>query len=75
VRSGLKPKRTIRFVLFTGEEQGLVGSFAYVKEHQNEIANHLGDIILDDGQGAVTGIDVGGHDELKESVLTFGKSL
>jgi hypothetical protein len=75
VRSGLKPKRTIRFVLFTGEEQGLVGSFAYVKEHQNEMANHLGDIILDDGQGAVTGIDVGGHDELKESVLTFGKSL
>ncbi len=65
VRSGMKPKRTIRFVLFTGEEQGLVGSFAYVKEHEKEMANHLGDIILDDGQGAVTGIDVGGHDDVE----------
>src|SRR5260370_31702923 len=31
---GVKPKRTIRFVLFTGEEQGLNGSKAYVKAHQ-----------------------------------------
>jgi carboxypeptidase Q len=75
VRSGLKPKRTIRFVLFTGEEQGLVGSFAYVKEHQNEMANHLGDIILDDGQGAVTGIDVGGHDDVKIPVIAFARTL
>src|SRR5216684_782476 len=33
VRSGMKPRRTIRFVLFTGEEQGLDGSFAYIKQH------------------------------------------
>jgi carboxypeptidase Q len=75
VRSGLKPRRTIRFVLFTGEEQGLLGSFAYVKEHEKEMANHLGDIILDAGQGAVTGIDVGGHDDVKENVAAFAKSL
>ena len=75
VRSGLKPRRTIRFVLFTGEEQGLLGSFAYVKEHQSEMANHLGDIILDDGQGAVIGIDVGGHDDVKLSVIAFARSL
>ena len=31
VKSGFKPRRTIRFVLFTGEEQGLLGSLAYVK--------------------------------------------
>src|SRR5258708_24120461 len=28
------PKRTIRFILFTGEEQGLLGSNAYVKDHK-----------------------------------------
>ena len=28
----LKPKRTIRFVLFSGEEQGLWGSQEYVKD-------------------------------------------
>src|SRR5207249_5422512 len=41
MRSGQRPRRTIRFVLFTGEEQGLDGSFAYVKEHKAEMANHL----------------------------------
>ena len=44
MRSGQKPRRTIRFVLFTGEEQGLDGSFAYYKQHQSEWANHLGNL-------------------------------
>jgi hypothetical protein len=30
---GIKPKRTIRIALWTGEEQGLYGSYAYVTEH------------------------------------------
>jgi len=30
---GLKPRRTIRVVLWAGEEEGLLGSAAYVKEH------------------------------------------
>ena len=34
MKSGFKPKRTMRFVLFTGEEQGLLGSLAYVKTHK-----------------------------------------
>jgi hypothetical protein len=34
---GLKPKRTIRIALWSGEEQGLLGSRAYVKEHFGEI--------------------------------------
>src|SRR5262249_43540570 len=33
MKSGVELKRTIRFVLFTGEEQGLNGSRAYVKAH------------------------------------------
>jgi len=34
-----KPKRTIRFILFMGEEFGLYGSKAYVKEHSSELEN------------------------------------
>jgi len=34
---GLKPRRTIRVALWSGEEQGLFGSRAYVKEHFGEI--------------------------------------
>ncbi len=30
---GVKPRRTIRFALWTGEEQGYYGSLAYVKQH------------------------------------------
>jgi carboxypeptidase Q len=75
MRSGLKPKRTIRFVLFTGEEQGLIGSREYVKSHQQEMANHLGVIVLDAGQGAVNALDLGGRDDLYDVTIPFAKSL
>jgi hypothetical protein len=32
-RLGLRPKRTIRFALWSGEEQGILGSLAYVERH------------------------------------------
>ena len=35
-QSGVKPKRTIRFILFTGEEEGLLGSHAYAAAHAAE---------------------------------------
>src|SRR5437899_138841 len=61
VRSGMRPRRTIRFVLFTGEEQGLDGSFAYMKQHHAEMGNHLGNLVLDSGQGPVKEYMLGGH--------------
>ena len=48
LKSGLKPKRTIRFILFTGEEQGLLGSTEYVKQHADEIPK-VSACIVDDG--------------------------
>jgi len=74
-RSGERPRRTIRFVLFTGEEQGLDGSFAYVKQHQSELKNHLGDLILDAGQGAVKGFQMGGRDDVVSAFEAFTKAL
>ena len=35
--AGAKPKRTIRFVAFAGEEFGLLGAFAYAKKHKKEL--------------------------------------
>jgi len=75
MRSGMKPRRTIRFVLFTGEEQGLDGSFAYVKQHQAEMANHLGSLILDNGQGPVKSFQLGGRDDLMETFKPFAAAL
>ncbi len=75
VASGHKPKRTIRFVLFTGEEQGLLGSMAYTKTHAAEMANHLGAVILDNGQGPVVSLDLGGHKDLVPAVEKFADSV
>jgi carboxypeptidase Q len=75
MRSGMKPRRTIRFVLFTGEEQGLDGSFAYVRQHQSEMANHLGSLVLDNGQGPVRSFQLGGRDDLMENFKPFAASL
>jgi Zn-dependent M28 family amino/carboxypeptidase len=50
---GVKPKRTIRFVLFTGEEQGLNGSKAYVKAHAGELGKISAVLIHDSGTGKV----------------------
>jgi Zn-dependent M28 family amino/carboxypeptidase len=75
MRSGQRPRRTIRFVLFTGEEQGLDGSFAYMKQHAAEIENHLGDLILDEGQGPVTDLMLGGRDDLIPALEPFVASL
>lgn len=75
MRSKERPRRTIRFVLFTGEEQGLDGSYAYMKQHQSELANHLGDLVLDAGQGAVKGFQLGGRDDLMPEFEAFTNSL
>lgn len=45
-----KPKRTIRFVLWTGEEQGLLGSVAYVKQLKATGAlEKISAVLVDDG--------------------------
>src|SRR5260370_30246833 len=75
VRSGMRPRRTIRFVLFTGEEEGLDGSFAYMKQHRSEIANDLGDLGLDEGQGPVKEFMLGGRDDVVASFRPFAQSL
>jgi carboxypeptidase Q len=74
----LKPKRTIRFVLFTGEEQGLYGSEEYVKAHQNELEKVSGVLVHDTGTGRV--LTLGLHDnyqdrELVDQVLAPLRSL
>ncbi|MFN8219380.1 MAG: M20/M25/M40 family metallo-hydrolase [Fimbriimonadales bacterium] len=47
-KAGAKPKRTIRFILWTGEEQGLFGSNFYVKAHANEL-DKISAVFVDDG--------------------------
>jgi carboxypeptidase Q len=66
--SGLKPRRTIRFVLFTGEEQGMLGSEAYVKRHAAELDRHVASVIYDIGSGKLLGMYLNGREELRAAV-------
>mgnify|MGYP000950771064 CR=1 FL=1 len=64
-KSGVKPQRTIRFVLFTGEEQGLHGSKAYVKRHAAEMAKTSVALVHDTGTGKVLGFGLQGREAIK----------
>lgn len=63
--SGVHPDRTIRFVLFTGEEQGLLGSQAYVEQHRVELPNLVCALVMDWGAGPITRFPLAGHPEME----------
>ena len=75
---GTAPKRTIRFVLFTGEEQGLHGSRAYAEKHKDELPRISMCLVHDTGTGRVTAIGLQGREVIKpilETELTTLKEL
>ncbi len=53
--SGLRPKRTLRVVLFSGEEEVLLGSAAYLKAHAAELDKVQAVLVDDAGAGRITG--------------------
>jgi carboxypeptidase Q len=71
---GVKPRRTIRVALWSGEEQGLLGSRGYVKKHfgdrltmqlkpaQSRVSAYYN---LDNGGGKIRGIFMQGNAELR----------
>jgi carboxypeptidase Q len=65
--AGLRPRRSIRFILFSGEEEGLVGSHAYAVAHRKELDNAAGVVIFDSGTGRVTGFSLGGRKDLVDA--------
>jgi Zn-dependent M28 family amino/carboxypeptidase len=62
--SGVRPRRTMRFILFSGEEQGMFGSLAYVRAHRKELDNVVAEVVLDAGDGAITGFSTGGRKDI-----------
>jgi hypothetical protein len=62
--SGVKPRRSMKFILFSGEEEGLMGSRAYVVQHRSELDKIAGVVIFDSGTGKTTGFSVGGRADI-----------
>ncbi|MGL4422497.1 MAG: M28 family metallopeptidase, partial [Gemmataceae bacterium] len=65
-KQGIRPKRTIRFVLFSGEEQGLHGSRQYVKRHKEEMPKHSVALVHDTGTGKVRSLGLLGRDDVRK---------
>lgn len=53
---GVQPRRTIRFMLWGGEEQGLLGSRAYIRQHPEENDRISAVLVHDGGTNACSGI-------------------
>jgi carboxypeptidase Q len=62
--AALKPRRSIRFVLFSGEEEGLIGSRAYAVAHRGELDQAAGVVIFDSGTGKTTAFSTGGRKDV-----------
>jgi carboxypeptidase Q len=86
LRSGLVPRRTIRVVFWTNEENGLRGGEAYRDRHADSLDRHVAAIESDSGNGAVMGFRFdlraaalgptdGANDAALESARTRGLEL
>ncbi len=65
---GLKPRRTIRFAFFSGEEEGLLGSRAYVLAHQSELDQLRAALIMDSGAQEPRGFRIQGRTDIKNTM-------
>jgi carboxypeptidase Q len=75
---GVKPRRTIRVALWGGEEQGLLGSKAYVEQHfgtaenpKPEFAKFNGYFNVDSGTGRIRGASIFGPPETAKILATY----
>ena len=73
--SGRRPKRTIRAVLFTNEENGLRGGKAYAETHAAELPKHVAAIESDSGGARPQGFGVSAGPEGLATVTRLSKPL
>jgi carboxypeptidase Q len=64
---GARPRRTIRFAFFSGEEQGMLGSRAYVTAHRHELDSVKAVLIMDQGTGAPRGFKLHGRADVADA--------
>jgi hypothetical protein len=72
---GLKPKRTIRFIAYMNEENGLVGGTEYAAEQRANIGKHFAAIESDLGASNTVGILFAGKSEALPYLEPISKVL
>jgi len=73
--SGFVPRRSLRFVLWGGEEQGCIGSHEYAVAHEKELDSVVAVLNTDNGAGVLHGWHLGGRSDLRAPVKAFGGAL
>lgn len=64
---GIRPRRTIRFVFLSGEEQGLLGSRAYLERHGRELDGLRAALIMDEGAQMPRGFKIHGRSDIEDT--------
>src|SRR5436853_4981191 len=72
---GKPPRRSIRFALWGGEEQGLLGSYAYTQAHLAELDKCVAVLNTDNGAGHRKGWKVEGRKDLRDALQPISDSL
>jgi carboxypeptidase Q len=72
---GKAPRRSVRLALWGGEEQGLLGSFAYTQAHKKELDKCVAVLNTDNGAGHPKGWKVEGREDLRKAMQPWSDGL
>jgi Iap family predicted aminopeptidase len=70
-----QPRRSIRFALWGGEEEGVLGSYAYTQQHTAELEKCIAVLNTDNGAGHPKGWKVEGRKDLADAMAPISQSL
>jgi acetylornithine deacetylase/succinyl-diaminopimelate desuccinylase-like protein len=73
--TGIRPRRSIRFVLFTGAEKGMPGSWMYVRSHRAELDRARAVIISRSRCARVTGYSLNGRHDIEPGLREAMKPI
>jgi carboxypeptidase Q len=72
---GLRPRRTVRVVLFTNEENGLAGGNAYLERYKAQLPNHVLMLESDGGVFRPTGVGFTGSNAARRTIMEIATLL
>jgi carboxypeptidase Q len=72
---GKPPRRSIRFALWGGEEEGIYGSYAYTQTHQGELKKCIAVLNTDNGAGHPKGWKVEGREDVRKAMQPLSDGL
>jgi Iap family predicted aminopeptidase len=72
---GHAPRRSVRFALWGGEEEGIIGSYMYTQTHTAELAKCIAVLNTDNGSGHPKGWKVEGRKDVMDAMQPISDSL